>query len=290
MASYTMSLKSVMESLSGMNQPIDYSQLPTLFNNVRNLLFPDFPIYDESHRIPLQNLIMSKYLNREICVTPYSYWKVLWDEKIMEIMPMYNQLYKYLSLSDNLFNDVNYTKTIKTDDTLTKNYSSKDTTNQTILYNDKQVNDSTGSENGNNTSVVTQEGEYNPGSQSLTTNIDTPQTELENFLEGKYLSSAGKTINSGTDNSSSTSHTDDTNSISRSANTTLTDDSTTTSDNTFVHNGNDKHVTDATVTETMIGKSPGRSYGEMIMELKNNIFSVDTMILDALEEMFFMVY
>lgn len=285
-----MTLKTVMESLTNQTKPVDYSQLQNLFNQARSLLFPDFPIYDEYHRIPLQNLIMSKFLNREICETPYAYWHVLFNQKLMTIMPMYNILYKSISQTDNMFNDVNYTRTIKRDDTITKNSESTDTSSNKIKFDDTTTYESNGKETGNNTLESNQTGVYNPGSQSITTNLDTPQSEIESFMDNKYLTSAQKNINSGEDNSTSTTHSEDSNIVNRETNDTTISDSTRNENGTLIKTGKDIDITDGSTVETMIGKTGGKSYGEMIAQLKDNIFSVDNMILNDLEELFFMVY
>ena len=43
-------------------------------------------------------------------------------------------------------------------------------------------------------------------------------------------------------------------------------------------------------TEKIVGKRSGLSYAELITKFKDQLFSVDQMVLDALDECFFMLY
>ena len=247
-----MTLKTVMESLNHMTHPVTYDQLPSLFNSVRNKIFPDFPIYNEDHRIPLENLILGKYLNREICTTPYAKWQFMFNQKLMEIMPYYNRLYLALEQSPdfNIFDDVNYTRNIKTDGTVTMN---KGTSDQ-IINSGEQSGDTI----------------FTPNTTDIITESATPQTELDNFLNNKYISSATKNTNSGED---------------------ITESKTLFSNtNTTTRSGSDSDVENRSVIETVKGKRGNKSYVELFKEYKDLIFSVDMMILDDLEDLFFMIY
>lgn len=239
-----------MESLTGQETPVTYNQLNELFDSVRTILFPNFPIYDESHRIPLENLIMSKFLNREICETPYAYWQVLFNTKMNLVMNKYNPLYKAFADDINLFDDVNYTRNIKRDDIVTMEKGTKDV----LTANMKN----------------TVNGTFTPGTTQINTSINTPQSQIDDFLENKYLTSANKGWNEGTDESEN---------ISTNTGTTTTD-----------YTGQNVDTTDGTTVETVKGKRGNKSYAEMLMEMKNNLFSVDEMVLNELEDMFFMVY
>lgn len=244
-----MTLKTVMETLAGKTSPVTYDDLPALFDQVRNILFPNFPIYDETHRTPLQNLIMGRFLTREICMTPYARWQFAFNQKLMEIMPVMNKL--YVSMEDiNLFDDVNYSRTINTDGTKTMEKGTTDTTEAHV-----------------DTTVT---GSFMPGVTNVTTTSTTPQTNLESFLNDRYVSSADKSTASGEDTS---------------VNTTTSGNS-----GSIVRSGQDKDVEQQKVIETVKGKRGGKTYAELVTEYKDTIFSVDNMILDSLEELFFMVY
>lgn len=241
-----------METLNNQTIPSTYEELPALFNAVRDKIFPNFPIFNEEHRIPLENLIMGRFLNREICTVPYARWQFMFNQKLMEIMPYFNKLYQALESQPdfNMFDDVNYTRTIKTDGIVTMNKGTSDTSTGT---NEQEAN-----------------GTFNPGTESIVTESNTPQTELDNFLENKYVSGASKSVNSGED--------------------TSYNKTTFTLNQKLERSGSDSDVEDRMVTETVLGKRGNKSYVELIKEYRESLFTVDNMVLDALEDMFFMIY
>lgn len=53
----------------------------------------DYPIFDESHRIPLNQLIIDEYINREIGLETVPLFIHRLRLKMRQIMPYYNQLY-----------------------------------------------------------------------------------------------------------------------------------------------------------------------------------------------------
>lgn len=239
-----------MESLTGRTEPVSIEGLPQLFEDARSLLFTNFPIYDENHRFVLENLIMGRYLTREIAFTPFAIWKFKFNQKLAEIMPYYNELYKVMADISNPFDDVNYERTIKTDKSITQEKGTTDTTES----------------NSNTTNTAT----FTPGTTSIDTAIETPQTELESFLQGKYMSSANKSYMEGEDNT--------VNVIENGGKGTVT------------HTGQDVDTEDNLVVEKMKGKRSGKTYMELMVEYREKIINIDNMILDELEELFFMVY
>lgn len=251
-----------MESLAGKTEPVKFDELPALFDQVRSKLFPNFPIFDESHRIPLQNLIMGHYLTREICTTPWGRWQQMFNQKLMEIMPPMNLLYKSLDNQVSLYNDVNYTRTIKTEgSTIMK----KGTTDKTTSSATNDVQ-----------STTTNDGTFSPGTTQINTHTSTPQTDLDNFLNDRYLSEADKITAEGQDTSRTVSD--------------IVTNGDTSGTSQLVRSGQDEDTEDRSVTETVIGKRGGLTYAELIARYKTEVFSVDQMIIDSLEECFFMIY
>lgn len=239
-----------MESLTGRSEPVSIEGLPQLFEDARSLLFTNFPIYDENHRFVLENLIMGRYLTREIAFTPFAMWKFKLNQKLTEIMPYYNELYKAMADISNPFDDVNYERSIKTDKSITKEKGTTDTT-----------------ESHSNT---TNNGTFTPGTTSIDSSIDTPQTELESFLQGKYMSSANKSYMEGEDKTE--------NVIENGGSGTV------------IHSGHDVDTEDNYLVEKMKGKRGSKSYMELMIEYREKLINIDNMILDELEELFFMVY
>lgn len=59
----------------------------------------DYPIYDESHRSTLNNMIIRRYLTREIGQETAGLFKLYMRERMHEIMPLYNLLYEAQALA-----------------------------------------------------------------------------------------------------------------------------------------------------------------------------------------------
>lgn len=255
-----------MESLTGRTETVSVEGLPQLFEDARSLLFTNFPIYDENHRFILENLIMGRYLTREIAFTPFAAWKFKLNQKLAEIMPMYNEMYKITYDLTDPYNDTDYTRTNQTK-------RNKNTTTDR----DKTVN-TTETETVNSNSNTETHGSFTPGTSSVETNIDTPQSELESFLAGKYMSRATKSYMEGEDSTFNHSTSDSSGNQNKTGVNTEGEDITA------------KENEDVGVTEMYKGKRGGKSYLELMLERRNNIINIDEMILNDLEELFFMVY
>lgn len=199
---------------------------------------------------------------REIAITPYAQWQFLFNNKLMVMMPKYNQLYKVMSQDFNLFDDTNYKRSLEEDTT------NQGTKNQTDDVTANSKNTTTGE--GNSTTTDS------PGVTTVDTHITTPQSALQDFLDNKYLNSADKTTQSGQNVQDVTSD------------STETQDYNSTSKATRAENSQDN--LDRNVTETIAGKRSGRTYAELLAEYQASLRTVDEMILDELEEMFFCLY
>lgn len=64
---------------------------PKIYNR---LGLDDYPIFDESHRVVLNNKIIRHYFMREIGLETLELFRYFMRMKMWEIMPYYNQLYK----------------------------------------------------------------------------------------------------------------------------------------------------------------------------------------------------
>lgn len=104
-----MDLKTVMEGLTGKLRPVDEAGIPKLVQDARPLIFYEHDFYDPVKLPALETKILNHYLFREICDTPVSRWKFLFNRKLAEILPYYNDLYKSAELDYNPLWDVDYT-------------------------------------------------------------------------------------------------------------------------------------------------------------------------------------
>ena len=110
MSKYTTELRFICENeyngeTSGFNEinKILTTVAPKIFNF-------DYPIFDEEYRVPLEVKILRTYYTREICEETVGLWKLRLQNKLCNIMPYYNQLYKSALLEFDVFNDVDYTE------------------------------------------------------------------------------------------------------------------------------------------------------------------------------------
>lgn len=239
-----------MEGLTGKTRPVTYNDINSLMDQVRNTIFPNFPIYDESHRIDLQNRIMERYMFREIACTPVSQWLFLFRNKMQTIMPKYNPLYKAFGEDMDIFADTNYTR----------NYQEKNTDNLV-----REVNDTASGESNTTSNQI-----LTPGVTTIETHNETPQTSLQDFLDNRYLNAADKTTMTG-------------------------ENLTEVTDHTRGQSNNQRNQTDNAnrniqADEVIKGKRGGKTYAELLSDYKNNIFSIDEMIIADLEDMFFCLY
>lgn len=171
MSKYTTEVRFILETYAGLTESegndsvnnIITAGLPKLFNF-------DFPIFDEAYREVLERKIVRHYYTREIGYETVGRWKLALENKLNEIMPYYNKLYRSELLDFNPLYTHNITKTgSKTDNETT--------------YEHHNVNKGhTGSGNSTNT---TQGEQWNLDNQ-------TPQGGLDGVQNLEYLTSATK--------------------------------------------------------------------------------------------------
>ena len=156
-----------------------------LITNNFDLGLKDYPIYDESHRETLNNMIINHYLMSEIGQETPALFKLYLNNTMNEIMPKYNILYRAVD---------EYVK------------------RQSILSDVDLTIDSEGSTENNalSTSVVSSNGSSSEKSKMI--NSDTPQGKIYlNDLENQaYATTAaiGSNENSSNSSSNSTNKTD----------------------------------------------------------------------------------
>lgn len=111
MSKYTTELRYICESLVGLTESADSSQVNDIITKAAPLIFNfKFPIHDESHRLELETKILKHYYTREIGAETYGRWQLFLDEKLNTIMPYYNQLYASAELEFNPLVDYKVTK------------------------------------------------------------------------------------------------------------------------------------------------------------------------------------
>ena len=90
--------------------------IKTLIDNNFDFKMTDYPIFDEEYRETLNNNILHHYYENEIGFETAPLFRFYLNQKLNEIMPYYNELYKVQKklIDDNLLlNNVNLTEELK---------------------------------------------------------------------------------------------------------------------------------------------------------------------------------
>lgn len=110
MSKYTTEVRFICETEAGYDESKGYNNVDSILNVACPKIFSfNFPIFDESYRLPLEKKILKHFYTREICEETYGLWKLRLDAKMNEIMPYYNKLYESELLKFNPLYDVDLT-------------------------------------------------------------------------------------------------------------------------------------------------------------------------------------
>ena len=165
MSKYTTEVRFICESLYGLKEHVGQSKVSEILTDVAPKIFDfDFPIFDENYRTALEIKILRHFYTREIGLETYGLWKLKLEDKMNEIMPYLNRYYQMYVADFNPLYNVNYTKHNKAD-------------NKRTNTGDDVVHDRTDF--------------WGKGtSDAKRLYSDTPQGELADVQEGKYLTNA----------------------------------------------------------------------------------------------------
>lgn len=190
MSHYTTEVRFLCETYAGLDHSEDYPNVDSIVEAARSKVFGDYPIFDESYRAVLEKKILKHYYTREIGAETVGLWKLWLNNKMNEIMPYYNQLYRSQLIEFNPLYDIDYTRDYH-------------------RSNDEHGNGNSAGTDKRNESNATQ----NLGSvTSWNMFSDTPQGGLQGVDAGNYLTNATKNTDSTTGSGSSTLLTDNTSS------------------------------------------------------------------------------
>ncbi len=286
MSKYTTELRFYCESLAGYSTSQDYDKIDSIVQTAAPQIFEKFPIWDESYRLALEVKILKHYYVRELCAETPGLWKLWLNNRMNEIMPYYNQLYKSAEIEFNPFHDVDITRDHIGDDSQQRNITQKQsdfsTTEQN--YEGNQNSETTISKDDKSDGSQSSSGTRN----SLDKYSDTPQGSIDGPIFTNYLTNARDVNESSTEDKET--HSETTSTQSDEINTTSTDK--TTSDQTSESTNN----ADETVTSTdkylehITGKQGTQSYSSMLMEYRETLMNIDQMIIENLADLFFTLY
>lgn len=94
MSKYTTQVRFICETSAKLTESAGFNDIEDILNKSWNSIFSDFPIFDERYRPELCKKILRHYYTREICCETVGRWKLFLSDKMKNIMPYYNQLYK----------------------------------------------------------------------------------------------------------------------------------------------------------------------------------------------------
>lgn len=108
--------------------------IKTLIDNNFDFKMTSYPIFDENYRETLNHNILYHYYENEIGFETAPLFRLYLNQRLNEIMPKYNELYKaQKNLIDNnlLLNNVNLTETLSGQNATTSSSTSQSTNNGT---------------------------------------------------------------------------------------------------------------------------------------------------------------
>lgn len=273
MAQDTISLLTVLKNLA-FDEGIDYenfTSLESFIDATYSLVFTEYPLFDESYRNVLNKKIVKHFIFEEINHTPYSRWKFMFNRKLNEIMPFFNQMYSLNTLEFNPLYDVDIQETFeKTKDSLTDTTSSRQ--EDTEAERQHQGNTSK-----NSSLQSTQNEELKSDSETESYKSDTPFNRNESSINASELS--GEKINATGDNlftgnQSESELKEDTQQIQNS------ESFVSSSDSKMETGSQEEYI------KKVSGKRSSLSYGKIINDYRQSLINIDMMVIDALELQF----
>lgn len=177
--------------------------IKTLIDNNFDFQMTQYPIFDENYRETLNHNILYHYYENEIGFETAPLFRLYLNQKLNEIMPYYNELYKaQKNIIDNnlLLNNVNISEILQA--TITK----QDTNNTTTSSSSQSNSTNNGTSNNKNLFQDTPQGniaQSDIDNQTYATNVTLDRNTTNNTINDTSSSNgtANNTLNSsGTNN------------------------------------------------------------------------------------------
>jgi len=313
MSKYTTEVRFICESYAGLDESVDYDHVEEVIENSYKKIFKinEIPMFNgetEAHRAGLFKKILLHYYTREIGYETVGLWKLKLNQKLIEIMPYYNQLYESELIQFDPLKNTDVTKTHEgeyNDDEKVDNIrdteghrgthteQTSDTTEDTTLRHSKTTTQG----NDVRTNDILSQGD------SWQLFSDTPQGGLNGITEASGVDSVGN--NSYLTNATRILTTPDEQSVTQthgnivetynadgdkadqvaghaSVETQVTENTTgkTTDDNTKNTKGTDEYE------DKDIGKVGTETYSEMLEKFRKTFLNIDMMVIKELEPLF----
>lgn len=256
MSKYTTQLRYICEVEAGYTESQPYSKVNEIVRAAAPKIFnsDDWPIFDENYRLALEIKILKAYYTEEIGLETVGLWKLRLNQKLSEIMPYYNQMYKSELLEFNPLYDVDLTRT-----KIGKGTKQTQTDSQGVTA--SESDSSTTSESTN----MNTEDEVNKYS-------DTPQGGLSGLQNDRYLTDARMV------------------STNVSGVATGRGTSKATGSNQNVNTSNENAESTDEYLEHVSGVNGGVSIAERLQEYRSTFVNIDLQIIEELEDLFMKVW
>lgn len=280
-------------------QSIIHQAAPSVFSY-------DFPIFDESHRLELEEKIIRRYYYRQLCCEDVDEWKLRFYSRLNEIMPYYNKMYESIGYLKDILEDVDYQRTIGEDTQKANSERTKSTqesVGQTVnigAENTSQGGTRSGSseKTANSKSSDSKTEKVENSANSVNKYSDTPQGELTGVVAGNYLTNATVQDDaaSSTTKGQSSRIDDNSENVENSESTEVNGHSERQSSGNSKNNTVGSFDTDGVeqgnrnMTEHVKGKMYGGSKSKYVIEYRKAIINVDAEILGRLADLFLNVY
>ena len=309
MSKYTTEVRFICETEAGLTESVGNSKVDEVLDKSWDKIFDsgDWEIYDEEYRPILCKKILKHFYTREIGAEIAGLWKLWLNQRMTEIMPYYNQLYKSTLLEFNPLYDTDYKtegnrktdegeesgRETNSDYTRTDNLQNKRTDN----LNSKRIDNLQANKTYNSEQTRTDNLHENTSGTRYDLYSDTPQGALTGVESETYLTNARKITDTGTRDNTGTQETETNGNdlLSNTGSQDINNTGTQTIENTGNVNNkgkdteNTKRVMNNTqdYLEHVVGKRGTQSYAKMIMELRDSFINIDMMIIDELNDLFF---
>lgn len=188
MSKYTTQVRYICESLNNQSESLGQGSVNEIIANTWNKIFDfDFPIFDENYRSVLCTKILKHYYTREIGLETVGLWKLKLDTKMNEIMPYYNKRYASVAKEFDPFNDADYTREHKGEDSGNNKTAQKSSGSNTAynLYSDTPQGALVGVENENYLTSATKNTSNGKDERESEGNYATTNEYLEHVV-GKF--------------------------------------------------------------------------------------------------------
>lgn len=269
MASYTIELRSIIDSYSLGKYGLDYRQKIEIG---RKKLFDfDYPLFDDSYRSVFETHFITNFYMREIGFETERLFKMRLENWLLVNMPYFNDLFKSTLIQYNPLYNTDLTETF--DKTTDRN---QDDTR--IIGQESEVD--TTSNQKDETHAV---GEQNTRDFNRNISSDTPQNRLQLSTEDgtgiiEYANNITEDVNNGNTDTTSTSNT----------NQNATSNSNGSFDSNDKYDSSIKQIDE--YVKKVVGKNGNQNYSQMIMDFRKTFLRIEKQIFDEMNDLFMLIY